>query len=302
MSQRSWSSVSRRLLLICATGVACSALAQADPATALREKYASLEGQLRQNQFKQPLVLASIEAPNGLQGDIYAIVAYPFEAVSAGLNNPDHWCDVMMLHINTKYCHAATGSSATILSVNIGKKTYEELVDTARVEFDYRVVAATAEYFGILLSAKEGPLGTSDYRIRLEAVALPDAKTFLHLTYAYTIKFTGRLAMQAYLGTIGSHKIGFSVIGTLADGQPDYVGGVRGLVERNTMRYYLGIDTLLGTAHAATAIQNEQRLQTWFTAVEQYPRQLHEMNREKYLEMKRAEYVRQQTDGEKRSP
>jgi hypothetical protein len=30
-------------------------------------------------------------------------------------------------------------------------------------------------------------------------------------------------------------------------GQPDYIGGVRGLVERNTMRYYLAIDAYLST-------------------------------------------------------
>ncbi|MFA6443364.1 MAG: hypothetical protein WCV99_13575 [Sterolibacterium sp.] len=293
MRHRFWSSLSGRLLLICATGVACTALAQVDPAKALRDKYASMGERLRQNEFKQPLALASSEAPNGLRGDIYAVVAYPFGEVSASLNSPDHWCDVMMLHINTKYCHAAIGSTATILSVNIGKKTYEELADTARVDFDYRVVAATADYFGILLSAKEGPLGTSDYRIQLEAVALPDGKTFLHLTYAYAFRLAGRLAMRVYLGTIASHKVGFSVIGTLTDGQPDYVGGVRGLVERNTMRYYLAIDSLLGTARAAASTQSEQRLQNWFTAVEQYPRQLHEMNRDEYLQMKHAEYLRQ---------
>jgi hypothetical protein len=36
-------------------------------------------------------------------------------------------------------------------------------------------------------------------------------------------------------------------------------------------------------------------LQSWFTAVEHYPRQLHEMDRPQYLEMKRSEYQRQQT-------
>ena len=292
--QRCWPCWLIKLLLICATGVACAALAQTDPAKALRAKYASLEEQLRQNQFKRPLVLDSLEAPNRLQGDIYALVGFPFEAVNDGLNNPYHWCDVMMLHINTKYCHALVESPGAILNLNIGKKTYEELVDTARVKFDYVVIAATTEYFEILLSAKEGPLGTSDYRIQLEAVALPNAKTFLHLTYAYAFNFAGRLALQAYLGTIGSHKLGFSVIGTLADGQPEYIGGVRGLVERNTMRYYLAIDSLLGSADTPAATRNEQRLQNWFTAVEEYPRQLHEMSRQEYLTMKHAEYRRQQ--------
>ena len=104
MQKTSWSGLLRWLLAICAAGVAFTALAQADPATALREKFTSLGEQLRQNQFRRPLVVDSSEAPNGLQGDIHAIVAYPFGAVSAGLNRPEHWCDVMMLHINTKYC------------------------------------------------------------------------------------------------------------------------------------------------------------------------------------------------------
>jgi hypothetical protein len=285
----------RCLLLTCATGVACATMAAPDPVAALRAKFASLEQQLRQNQFKRPLVLNSTETANRLQGDIYAIVDYPFGAVSSGLNNPDHWCDVMHLHINTKYCHAVAGPSGAALRVNIGKKTPEELADAARVEFNYKVAAATPEYIEITLDAKDGPLGTSDYRILLEAVALPNARTFLHLTYSYAMNFAGQLAVQTYLGTVGGNKVGFTVTGKQADGQPDYVGGVRGMVERNTMRYYLAIDTFLGTASAVPATQLEKRLQSWFTATERYPRQLHEMDRGKYLEMKRAEYLRQQT-------
>lgn len=286
---------SRCLLLICVTAVVCPAMAESGPVATLRAKYASLGEQLRQNQFKRPLILDSAETPNSLKGDIYAIVDYPFGVVSAGLNNPDHWCDVMLLHINTKYCHAVAGPSGTTLRVNIGRKTPEELADAQRVEFNYRVAAATPGYFEIMLNAKEGPLGTSDYLILLEAVALPNAKTFLHLTYSYAMSFAGQMAVQTYLGTIAGDKVGFTVIGNQADGQPDYIGGVRGLVERNTMRYYLAIDAFLSSARAAPAAQLENRLQGWFTAVERYPRQLHEMDRGAYLEMKRAEYLRQQT-------
>jgi hypothetical protein len=270
-------------------------MAQSDPAATLRAKYTSLQERLRQNQFKRPLVLDSVETPNRLTGDIYAIVDYPFGAVSTGLNNPDHWCDVLLLHINTKYCNAVVAPSGTVLRVNIGKKTAEKLTTTARLEFKYRVAAATPEYFGIALDAKDGPLGTSDYHILLEAVALPNARTFLHLTYSYAMNFTGRLAMRTYLATIGRDKVGFTVTGKGTDGQPDYIGGKRGVVERNTMRYYLAIDTYLEAAGAAPATQPERRFQTWFAAVERYPRQLHEMDKGEYLAMKRAEYLRQQT-------
>ncbi|MHB1085748.1 MAG: hypothetical protein ACYCZA_13035 [Thiobacillus sp.] len=285
----------RGVLLICALGVACPALAQPDSIATLRAKYVLLKEPLRQNQFKRPLVLDSTETPGQFSGDIYAIANYPFATVSTGLNNPNHWCEVLLLHINTKYCHAVKEPSGTVLRVNVGKKTPEKLANVARIDFNYSVAAATPEYIEITLDAKDGPLGTSNYRILLEAVALPNARTFVHLTYAYAINFSGRLAMQSYLATIGSDKVGFTVVGKQADGQPDHIGGVRGLVERNTMRYYLAIDSFLGAAPAAPAARFEKRLQSWFTAVEFYPRQLHEMDRAAYLEMKRAEYVRQQT-------
>lgn len=284
----------RGLLLLCAAAVAGAAMA-ADPVAALRAKYTALEPQLQQNQFKRPLVLDSVETPNRLTGDIYAIVAYPFEAVSSGLNHPDHWCDVMLLHVNTKYCHAQAAPSGTTLRVHIGKKTPEALSDAARVDFNYSVATVTPEYLDIVLKAKDGPLGTSDYLIELEAVALPNAKTFLHLTYSYAVNFAGRLALQTYLATVASAKVGFTVVGQRADGQADYIGGVRGLIERNTMRYYLAIDTYLESARSAPPTRLERRLQAWFTAAERYPRQLHEIDRAAYLEMKHAENLRQQT-------
>ncbi|NMM29019.1 MAG: hypothetical protein HHJ12_17445 [Glaciimonas sp.] len=277
------------------SGIAGAATADSDPAATLRAKYAALQEQLRKNQFKRPLVLDSAETPSHLKGDIYAIVDYPFGAVNAGLNNPDHWCDVMLLHINTKYCHAMVEPSGTNLRLHIGRKTPEELATAPRLDFHYSIVTDTPKYIEIMLSAKDGPLGTSDYLILLEAVALPSAKTFLHLTYSYAMNISARLAMQTYLGTIGSDKVGFTVIGKRANGQPDYVGGVRGLVERNTMRYYLAIDTFLEAASAAPPAQFERRLQNWFTATERYSQQLHEVSRQQYLEMKRAEYIRQQT-------
>lgn len=288
-----------KYLLIFAAGTAATGSASAsemDRTAVLRAKHATLAEELRHNQFHRPLVLYSREKGNRLEGEAYAVVDYSFDAVNAGLNSADHWCDVLLLHLNTKYCHAESSRSRTTLNVHIGKKSPEELLDAARVKFDYRVASATQQYFDIRLEGKEGPMGTTDYRILLEAVALPNAKTFLHLTYSYAISFSGRLAMQTYLGTVGSSKVGFSEAGTRTDGRPDHIGGMRGLMERNTMRYYLAIDTFLGAASVAPAARLEKRLQDWFTATERYPRQLREISRSQYVEMKRAEHLRQQTN------
>jgi hypothetical protein len=68
---------------------------------------------------------------------------------------------------------------------------------------------------------------------------------------------------------------------------------MRGLVERNTMRYYLAIEAFLGSRSAAPGARTEKSLRDWFSAIEAYPRQLHEMGRVEYLVMKRKEYSRQ---------
>lgn len=292
---RGWSGHGRRLAALMLVCGGCSAWAANDatPTSALLGDYSRLAPALKNNAFGQPLVLQSSETVTGLAGDIYAVVPYPFAAVSTEMRSPDHWCDVMILHINTKYCHAVAAPQGSDLLVNIGKKTPQPIADATRLVFRYSETNLLKNYFAITLTAGEGPLGTSNYRIRLEAVKLPGNKSFLHLTYTYDVGFSGRLAMQTYLATMGADKVGFTRLVT--DGQPGYVAGVRGVVERNTMRYYLAIDSFLASRREPPAAQLEHRLQSWFDAVERYPRQLHEMDQSDYLAMKRAEVLRQQT-------
>ena len=296
-ARASWRTLAHSLVALASLSyLGCSlARAESESAVALRDHFASLVEPLRQNAFQRPLVLLSSETQQGMRGDIYALMGFGFEAVRVALQDPSQWCEVMILHINTKYCHAQVAPAGTILQVNIGTKTPQELAQSARVNFNFALTESSPEYFEVLLDAQDGPLGTSDYRIRLEAVSLPQNKTFLHLTYSYSANFAGKLAMQAYLATVGTDKVGFTVVDKLADGQPVFIDGVRGLVERNTMRYYLAIDSYLKSAPSAPAAQLDHRLQSWFSAVEQYPLQLHEMDQAAYLEMKHAEHARQQT-------
>ena len=267
--------------------------AHATPAEQLQAQYTALAPRLAANPFNRPLVLDSQDSQNRPQGDIYAVVNYPFATVNTALNNAGHWCDVMLLHINTKYCHPVSQGAATQLRLYVGKKTPQELADADRIDFTYTPVAAAPDYFEVALDAKQGPLGTSGYRIVLQAVALDAGKTFLHLSYGYNMNFSARMATQVYLGTVGRGKIGFTQA-RKPDGKTEYVGGVRGIVERNTMRYYLAIDSYLAASKAPAPQQWEASLQSWFSASETYAHQLHEMDRGEYLAMKRDEYARQQ--------
>ena len=279
--------------LFCALAFPAIAGAQtAQPGTgadALQAKYKSVQPQLTGNIFQRPLVLASNEASDRLSGDIYAVIDHPFADVGRELQSPVVWCEVLMLHLNTKNCAVGAGKDA--LAVAVGRKFDQPLEDAQRINFGYRVQQSSPDYLDVRMSAASGPLSTRDYRITLEAVPLDGGKTFVHLGYAYAYGTAARLAMKGYLATVGSDKVGFTTSGTDAQGQPDYVGGVRGVVERNTMRYYLAIDAYLD----APGVQNrDKRAGLWFDSTERYARQLHELDRSDYLEMKKKEFTRLQ--------
>lgn len=281
------------LLLACCLGPV-QLVRAADDAASLRDTRQRLTQQLKHNPFQRQLFLVSTESASRLKGDIYAVVDYPFATVNGALNDPKrgpaNWCDVLMLHLNTKSCGASADNLGSLLSVNIGRKVEQALADTYRVQFNYRTAVASPEYFRVELEADSGPLRTKDYRIVLEAVAIPGNRTFLHLTYAYSYGMAGRMAMQTYLATVGSDKIGFTPTGGPATSPTGYIGGVRGALERNAMRYYLAIDAYLGALSSAPDTRQEMRMTTWFDATERYARQLHEVERPEYMQMKRKEY------------
>jgi len=249
-------------------------------AAGLRARHASLVPQLAENAFGGPLVLQSEEAGRRIQGDVYAILDHPFATVSAALSDPAQWCDVLILHLNTKYCRRSGDS----LDVRVGKKEEQKVESATLLRFAWQPPTVRPDYFVAQMISADGPYDTRDYLLLAEAVPLEGNRTLLHMGYALSYGGASSLAMKMYLATIAHDKVGFSKV----DG--GYVGGQRGVVERNTMRYYLAIDAYLRSPQPQ---QLEQRLRAWFDATEKYPRQLHEVEREDYLRMKRKEVARQ---------
>lgn len=266
----------------------------AGSAQALLAQHRQLAPQLENNVFGRPLALQSREASDQLAGDIHAVIDHRFDEVSSALKQPGIWCEILMLHLNTKHCAVEQSGSASTVAVAVGRKFDQPLSDAQRIDFAYRVNAASADYLEVRLDAAQGPMSTRNYRIVLEATPLDGGHTFIHLGYAYAYGTAARLAMKGYLATMGSDKVGFTTTGKTAGGPADYIGGIRGVVERNTMRYYLAIDAYLDLPGAA---QRDKRLVQWFDGTESYARQLHEVDRGEYLQMKRSEFKRMQEGG-----
>jgi hypothetical protein len=257
----------------------------------------ALRDTLSHNQFQLPLNLDSSQTSTDLKGDIYAFMDYPFAMVGTALKGATNWCDILILHLNVKYCRESGDKPGSNLTVHIGRKTEQALNIAPRMEFEYRAGSMSSDYFQVLLDADKGPFGTKNYHFMLEAIPLKDGGTFIHLSYSYAYGFTAKLAMQAYLKTLGSDKVGFTVIKKLPDGKPLHVSGIRGALERNTMRYFLAISAYLGSLSAPPQQQLEKRLRDWFASTERYPLQLHELEQNEYLAMKHKEYKRQQAGG-----
>jgi hypothetical protein len=286
----------RCLAIVCSwLTVACALATEVEPsAEVLVARHAALDERLANNDFGRPLYIESAQDGKNVSGEVFARVSQGFGNVRTALEQPAHWCDVLIMVVNVKQCVARSGPQGPVLDVHVGRKSRQPLADTFRLQFEYRVAAATADYLHVQLYAARGPLGTHQYQLSFEAVALDAQRSFVHISYGYGQGMAARLATRGYLATAGSGKVGFSVVGRHADGRPVLVKEMRGIVERNAMRYYLAVEAYLGAQATPEHLRAEKRLQDWYAATEQYAPQLHELEREEYLELKRREVAQQQ--------
>ena len=219
------------LALVCAA-------AQAQDARTLLERHAALEKQLADNPFGRALHVESTAAGGRQKGEIHAVIDQPYRVVAPALARPADWCEILRLQVNVKGCKPSTETIAAFIT-----RKARDAVDSAhRIDFRFHAAATSADYLQVALNSASGPVGTRDYEIRLEAAPLDSRRTFIRMSYAYTLGTMARLAMDAYLAGAGRDKVGFSVVERLPDGRPVYVDGLRGVVERSSMRYYLAIE------------------------------------------------------------
>ncbi|MDP3142477.1 MAG: hypothetical protein Q8N14_00810, partial [Candidatus Omnitrophota bacterium] len=165
--------------------------------------------------------------------------------------------------------------------------------DARQVIYRYRNVVQQQEYLDILLNADEGPFGTKDHRMRFEALPLDEGRTFVHFSYAYSDSVALRLAEKGYFATLGLGKVGFTVTGTDRKGKPVYIGGPRGAVERNAVRYYFAIQSFMNTLRYPEKSRFSIRITEWYNLTSRYRKQLFDLNKKDYLAFKTKEHKNQ---------
>lgn len=263
--------------------------ASAQQGAGLRTQYEQMAGQLAASPFQRPLLLTSTEDSERPAGEMHAVLAYPFGSLSQALRRPQAWCELMTLPANVKRCRVAGDDRAPLLRLAIGRKHEQPVEDAHEVDFRFQLLSAQPHYLLLEMNAAQGPMGTREYRLSFEAVPLDAKRSFIRMRYSYVNNIAARMATRAYLATAGRDKVGFTIVGRDSRGQPRYVGGIQGIAERNTMRYFLAVESYLDTLPAPDDQRLERRLRDWFLATERYARQLHELEMDEYLSMKRRE-------------
>lgn len=247
---------------------------------------------LKSSSFGLPLFLESHEQGDRVHVDVYGIFDYPFDNVVRVLNVPENWCGIVPLHPNVKACTSRKLPESKQLIFYIGRKVYQLPEDAHQVIYNYRIVEQQSGYLDVILSADDGPFGTRDHRMRFEALPLAGGKTFVHVSYEYSDSVALRLAAKAYFATLGRDKVGFTVTGTDKNGKEIYVGGPRGSIERNAVRYYFAIQTFMN--YPDKSLFNVRSSQ-WYDLTIRYPKQLFDLTKQDYLAFKTAEHKNQLT-------
>lgn len=146
--------------------------------------YHRIEADLARTSLGFPLYLESSEQNGRLHAEVYGIFDHPFDGILEVLMIPANWCDIASLHPNVKACTYGESPATRNLTFYLGRNFYQPPADTHQFTYHYRRIERRQGYLDIFLSADEGPFGTKDHRMRLEAIPLDGGRTFVRVGYS----------------------------------------------------------------------------------------------------------------------
>ncbi len=278
----------RILLVLLLAGVPLTAWGGEGGAPRLQSQYRELRELALRGPFGVPLSVHSEVRSDQVTAEVYGIIEHRFEAVKAALSAPASWCEFAPLHSNVKACTFQDHWHETLLTLYIGRRYYQGPEDASSQSYQFVVNSSEPGSISVILSAPTGVFGTTAHRLELEATGI-EGRTVVALRSSYVPSLVTRLMTAIYLTTVGRNKVGFSREDAGPATSPRYVKGFRGLVERNVMRYYLAFEAFLDMESVPVSHRFEACIDAVYDLMEQYPAQLHEMEKAEYLDAKRRE-------------
>ena len=262
------------------------------PESSLLEDYKGIRQEGGASQ-QYPFHIDSIESGDLLAADVFMLLDVQFTQFRNSLQNARNWCDFLLLSLNIKSCVNQPGKGQEYLILYAGRKQYQPPEITYQLKYAFTLPQNRTHYFEALMIADEGPMRTRDYRIRVQATPYGN-KTLVRLGMSYKTSIFSRAATYTYLNTLGRNKIGFTVIGRDEQGRPIYLEGMKAVIERNIMRYFLAVSVYLESMKNPKKQDFRILLQRWFDATERYHAQLYEYERDTYIKAKLQERLNQE--------
>lgn len=244
-----------------------------------------------QSPFAEPINLQSVEESRGAHGYIHGIVNEPFDQLSAYLSSAAHWCHILFLHQNVKSCVHAGQSLTAELALYLGRKYYQHPHEADAMRLTLEVIARQDDFLSIELGSDRGVHGARDLQMTIQAIPLEGGRSLVRLSYSINLGWFARASLRVYFSTLGRARIGFTLESTDESGDPEFVTGLRGMIERNTVRFYFALQAFMEHPNPE---QFEARLLRWFELTDRYPEHLRELDEETYISQKLRERANQE--------
>lgn len=251
----------------------------------LIDKHHTIEKELEKSPSAVPFYIESSVSNHASVVDVYGTMEYPFDSVQSEFLSPANWCEILLPNINVRACTYAKVNDTWLLNDYKVNEFADPLKDAYQMKFEYLVSELQSRYFHILLNAPDGPFHTKDHRVELEAIPLDQSRTFVHLRYSFRYSALVYLVLKLS----GGGKIGFTVVGTDSYGNPVYVRGLKGEVERTVVCYYLANLAYMDTLKVPAEQRFEKRISRWYDLASRYKKQLIGMEKEEYFTSKRQD-------------
>ncbi len=242
-----------------------------------------------------PLSIESAYDGGSTRGAVSGTLDFSYATVRQALREPAGWCALLALHLNVKACIYSQTLKQSALSVYVGEKGFQPAAQATVLHYAFEVEHDDENLLAIRLHAPQGPLGTGNYEMKLRVTPHDADHTLVDFHYRYEMGTRGRLALQGYLSTVGRAKVGFTLLAAKPGVAAGYVSGIRGVTERNVVRYFLAIMAYLECLSPGSPVCADlpAAAARWFDLTARFPLQLFELSREAYLHNKRRELAQQ---------
>lgn len=254
----------------------------------LVEQYRKMEKTGSRLAASLPIYLKTEQKKDVLRVSLLGQIPFKFSDVAGVLSRPGSYCDFLPLMFNVKSCVIPEFNPVTRMKFYVAGKHYSPPIASYRIHAVFRLVDRSPEVVRVRLESEEDSLGKSGYDVDLMAVPL-DGKTLISVKSRYAPGRLTRMATYAYIKVFARDKPGFTEIQEPGSGKKKLITGFPAVIERSTVRAYFALKAYMLNYRLPSKERFEACLKTWYDLNRPYKKQLYELGRKQYLEIKRRE-------------